>query len=189
MNRYFKYNYIVQNYQLSKFNIYNKEKFISINELEVNAGHFKPNNLYVEHGLLLSNITSLTPQTVLFKHGKRLKNTVLLKTKISSIYKWEVLDNFLNLFIPLIGDLKQPYLKRSKHESYKYSWRIRNFFEWEDSNILLSERVLKKNIFLPIFFNITLKNKDNIKKYNYMVEQVLRMFRIPIKLYKRTKEQ
>lgn len=187
MNRYHKYNHIIQNYQLSKFNIYNKEKILNINELEINAGHFKPNNLCVEHGLLLSNITSLTPQTVLFKHGKRLKNTVLLKTKTASFYKWQILDNFINLFVPLIGDLKQPFIKRSKYESYKYSWRIRNFFEWEDSNILLSERVLKKNIFLPLFFNITLNNKYNLKKYNYIAEQVLRMFRIPIKLYKKFK--
>jgi len=87
MNRYHKYNHLVQNYQLSKFNIYNKEKTINISELEINAGHFKPNSLNVEHGLLLSNVTGLLPQIVLFKHGKRLKNTVLLKTKISSINK------------------------------------------------------------------------------------------------------
>lgn len=182
--RYKKYNHLLKNYQLSKFNIYSSNEFIDIKKIDIQSGHFKPSNLYVEHGLLLTNLTMTLPQVKLFKHGKREKNTALLSTTISSASKWAVIDNFIHIFIPNIPDLKIIKFKREKFESFYYSWRIRNFFEWEDYNILLSDRALKKNVFLPLYFNIALKNISNLK-YNNQAEQFLRMLRLPISFYKK----
>jgi hypothetical protein len=57
---------------------------ISIKNLDILAGHFKPTGTFVEHGLLITNICGQIPYTELFKHGKRLKNTVTVQTSVSS---------------------------------------------------------------------------------------------------------
>lgn len=178
MVRYQKYNYLTQNFQLSKFRVYKNNQLVSFSRLEIQAGHFKPNSTHVEHGLLLANISGQVPVTELFKHGKRLRNSVLIKTTIQSKWKWAVIDKFLNTFLPAISDLTTYKSKKSK--TFGYSWRIRNFFEWADADSLLAERILKKDIFLPLFFNVYLTDTQS-QKTN---EAVLRMLRIPANLYK-----
>jgi hypothetical protein len=84
MLRYQKYNYLTQNFQLSKFHVYNSNNLVSFSKLEIQAGHFKPNSTHVEHGLLLANLSGQVPVTELFKHGKRLRNSVLIKATIQS---------------------------------------------------------------------------------------------------------
>lgn len=178
MFRYQKYNYLVKNLQLSKIKVYKPSELVSINSLDIQAGHFKPTNTFVEHGLLVTNISGQTPVTILFKHGKRLRNTVTINNSIQSKWKWAVLDKFLNTFLPVIGDLKSYKTKKSKASTY--SWRIRNFFEWNDADPLLSERIMKKDVFLPLFINMNL-TKSKSQKQN---EDFLRMLRIPANLFK-----
>jgi hypothetical protein len=82
MLRYQKYNYLAQNFQLSKFQMFKNKDLVSVLKLDIQAGHFKPNTTHVEHGLLVANITGQVPVTELFKHGKRLRNSVLIKTSV-----------------------------------------------------------------------------------------------------------
>jgi hypothetical protein len=186
MSKYYKYNYIVKNYQISKFNNFNNNNILDLSYISVNAGHFKPSSVYVEHGLILSNISFSVPKVKLYKHGKRQKNTIELYSNSSSYIKWNTLDNILNMFLPLISDIKQMNFKRQKFESLKYSWRIRSFFEWDNLNILLSERVLKKQIFLPLNIDIKLKTvqKQSYNIDNYIIEQTMRMYKLPIEFKK-----
>lgn len=178
MFRYQKYSYLVKNLQLSKSKVYEPTNLVSINNLNIQAGHFKPSNTFVEHGLLVNNISGQIPVTSLFKHGKRLRNTVTIKNSVQSKWKWAVLDKFLNTFLPAIGDLKSYKTKKSK--SLIYSWRIRNFFEWADADPLLSDRIMKKDVFLPLFIDVNL-TKSTSQKQN---EDLLRMLRIPANLFK-----
>jgi hypothetical protein len=174
--RYQKYNYLTKNFQLSKSKVFKMTNLISIKNLDILAGHFKPTGTFVEHGLLITNICGQIPYTELFKHGKRLKNTVTVQTSVSSKWKWAVLDKFLTSFLPSISDLRGYTSK--KHKSSLYSWRIRSFFEWADADVLLSDRITKKDAFLPLFVNITLNSKYS-QKFN---EDYLRMLRIPARL-------
>jgi hypothetical protein len=176
--RYQKYNYLTQNFQLSKSKVFKTTKLISIKSLDILAGHFKPTSTFVEHGLLLTNICGQIPYTKLFKHGKRLKNTVTIQTSTSSKWKWSILDKFLTSFLPSISDLKEYNSKKSKLSLY--SWRIRSFFEWADADVLLSDRVTKKDTFLPLFVNVNLNHKHSQK----LNEDYLRMLRIPVNLFK-----
>lgn len=179
MLRYQKYNYLTKSLQLSKSKTYESNKLVSISSLNIQAGHFKPTSTFVEHGLLVTNISGQIPTTNLFKHGKRLRSTVTIKNSIKSKWKWAVLDKFLNTFLPVIGDLKSYKTKKSK--ALTYSWRIRNFFEWADADPLLSERIMKKDVFLPLFVDVSL-TKSMTQKQN---EDLLRMFRIPANLFKK----
>jgi hypothetical protein len=181
MTRYSKYNYIIKNYQISKFNNFDNKDVLTIDTIAVNAGHFKPSLVYIEHGLILSSISFSIPKASLYKHGKRQKNTIELYSDSSSNLKWSTLDNILNIFLPLIGDIKQMHFKRQKFESLKYSWRIRNFFEWDNLNILFSDRILKKQIFLPLSINFKFKSESNNNFINnFIIEQVMRMYKLPI---------
>jgi hypothetical protein len=84
MLRYQKYNYLTQAFQLSKFQMFKNKDLVSLAKLDVQAGHFKPNSTYVEHGLLVANIVGQVPVIELFKHGKRLRNSVLIKTSVQT---------------------------------------------------------------------------------------------------------
>jgi len=84
MSRYQKYNYLTQNFQLSKFQVFKCNNLVSLIRLDIQAGHFKPNSTYVEHGLLVANIVGQVPSIELFKHGKRLRNSVVIKTSVQT---------------------------------------------------------------------------------------------------------
>jgi hypothetical protein len=84
MSRYEKYNHILQSLQLSKHNIYRVSKLVTVSNLRVQAGHFKLNGFFAEHAIMLLLLTGQMSKTELFKHGKRLKNTVLLSSDISN---------------------------------------------------------------------------------------------------------
>lgn len=179
MLRYQKHNYLVQSWQLSKLSIYKLNDLIQISKIEIQAGHFKPSGTHVEHGLLVMNIAGQTPKVEMFKHGKRERHTLLIKTIAMSYWKWAIIDKLVHVILPMIGDLRTPKHKKSDLVADTYSWRVRNFFEWADSDVLLSDRILKKDIYLPLFFNITLSSK-NAHQQN---EHALRMFRVPVMLY------
>ena len=84
MFRYQKYNYLTQGFQLSKFQMFKNSDLVSLVKLDIQAGHFKPNSTYVEHGLLVTNITGQVPEIKLIKHGKRLRNSIIIKTSIQT---------------------------------------------------------------------------------------------------------
>jgi hypothetical protein len=180
MFRYQKYNYLIQNFQLSKLKIFNASNLVTLDAFGIQAGHFKPNSIYVEHGLLVAGLTGQVPSIELFKHGKRLRNTALIKTSAIGIFKWAILDRFLNLFLPTIGDLKTFKTKKPTLVSSEHSWRVRSFFEWPDADVLLSDRILKKDVFLPLFVNISLSSRSHLYS-----EQMLRMLRIPATFYRK----
>jgi len=83
MVRYQKYNYLTNSFQLSKSNTFKSNTFISVTNLQVQAGHFKLNSFHGEQGLLLTSLTNQFPKLDVFTHGKKLKNTVLLTSNIN----------------------------------------------------------------------------------------------------------
>jgi hypothetical protein len=84
MLRYQKHNYLVQNWQLSKLPFYNFNHMYTVSKIDIQAGHFKPNNTNVEHGLLVMNLSGQAPKIEVFKHGKRERVTLLIKSTASS---------------------------------------------------------------------------------------------------------
>ena len=84
MLRYQKYNYLAKNFQLSKSKVYSSFNLVTVESVTIQAGHFKPASTFVEHGLLVANISGQIPITSLFKHGKRLRHTVTIKNSIQS---------------------------------------------------------------------------------------------------------
>ena len=120
MYRYHKFNYLSQNFQLSKSNSYEVKGLISVRKILVEVGHLRPNNSYPEHGLLMTELSSQTPKTSLVKHGKRLRNTIILKSTISSKNKWAFLDKLLNIIAPLISDLQEVKVARHSKSSALY---------------------------------------------------------------------
>ena len=77
--------------------------------------------------------------------------------------------------MPLISNISMVSQKRKNKLTSKYSLRIRSYFELEEIDSLITDRIIKRDIFLPLFFNIKLKNKGKLNNENY-----LRMLRLPI---------
>jgi hypothetical protein len=174
MPRYEKYNYILSSLQISKFSIFNKKEITTIKTISAQAGHFKLNAFYGEHSLLLSSLAGKLPKINLFKHGKRQKNTVLLTAKVTNNLKWFTIDKFLNEWFPSTSDININKQKNTKTLTNFYSLRIRNVFELDEANVIVTERIIKRNIYLPIFLNILLSKKNKVNNKVY-----LRMLRLP----------
>ena len=177
MTRYEKYNSLLKSFKISKSPIFKANDIVSLDSLDVQAGHFKLNSFFGEHGLLIANLTGQYPNVKIYTHGKRLKNTVLASTKINTNKKWEILDRIINDLFPTISDVSLSKHKRAVNKSQNYSFRVRNFFEYEDFSALLTERLLRRDIYLPLFVNVQLTNNSNNENY-------LRMLRLPIQFYK-----
>ena len=79
----------------------------------------------------------------------------------------------------MVGDLHTPKYRKAKDVSSKYSWRFRSFLEWSEASALLSDRVLKKDVYLPLFFNLGLSSNGS----NQQNEHAIRIYRTPIVLY------
>lgn len=73
--------------QISKHSIYTLDNTISVKSVKVDVGHLKPNSAYPEHGLLLTELAGQAPCAHLVKHGKRLRNTIILNSTVSSSRK------------------------------------------------------------------------------------------------------
>jgi len=181
MLRYQKHSYLVRGWQLSKSPIYRLSDLVELSQINIQAGHFRPGSTYVEHGLMVMNLTGQTPKVEIFKHGKRERHTLLVKASSSSKWRWAIYDRFIHSILPMVGDLSTPKHRRSELVSSMYSWRLRNFFEWADADPLLSDRVLRKDIYLPLFFNLSLSSGSS----HLQNEHVMRMYRTPVTLYKK----
>lgn len=77
--------------------------------------------------------------------------------------------------MPLISNISIVSQKRKNKLTNKYSLRIRSYFELEEVDSLITDRIIKRDIFLPLFFNIKLNNTNKLNNENY-----LRMLRLPI---------
>lgn len=90
-----------------------------------------------------------------------------------------VLNKIINYIMPMIGDLRTPKHRRTKLVGSTYSVRIRSSFELADSDPLLSDRVLRKDIYLPLLLILRLSSPIS----HQQVEQTLRMYRFPAVFY------
>lgn len=181
MLRYHKHSYLVRGWQLSKSPIYKLSDLVELSRIDLQAGHFRPGSTYVEHGLMIMNLSAQAPKVEVFKHGKRERHTLLIKITSSSNWRWAIYDRFIHSILPLIGDLSTSKHRRSEQIGSMYSWRLRNFFEWAEADSLLSDRALKKDIYLPLFFNLYLSSRLS----SLQNEHVMRMYRTPVVLYRK----
>jgi hypothetical protein len=77
--------------------------------------------------------------------------------------------------LPSTSDIIINKQKNIKELTNFYSLRIRNIFEGYEVNTLVTERLIKRNIYLPLFLNIYLSTKNMINNKTY-----LRMLRVPV---------
>jgi len=84
VSRYQKYNNLIGRYMLSANNIYSAKEIPSIKKVKLQAGHFKLESLYVEHGLILANLANQLPKVLRYNHGKKEIETVLLTTEVNA---------------------------------------------------------------------------------------------------------
>jgi hypothetical protein len=174
-SRYFKYNYLLHNYILSKQNLYEVAKLPKLIKLDITAGHYKLNGLFVEHGLVLLSITGKLPVLRSFLHGKRLKRTLTLQTSFfDGPNSFKFLDKFVNLILPNTEDLVQSTQHRVRTTSYE--WRTRYYFEGPELGNFVSDRLARRGVFMPLSILVTFQ-KDLMAATS---ELYLRMLRLPL---------
>jgi hypothetical protein len=82
-----------------------------------------------------------------------------------------------------VNDLSLISQKQNYNFKNTYNFRLRNYFELEEIDSFITDRILKRDIFLPLFFEIALCNNNNkINNENY-----LRMLRLPFYFNKNKK--
>lgn len=179
MSRYYKWNYLASNFLLSK-KVTSDIIVPIVNVLSVSAGHYSPLQLNPEHGLILSSITFQTPSVNIHIHGKRKKLTTTLNLNSTFANAINILDYFISILLPSISDIQQLKVKRQVSQNH-YGFDLFAYFELADTSPFVSERLLsKRDIFIPLSFQLTLKNS----KCSRLNEAYLHMFRLPFQFYK-----
>jgi hypothetical protein len=114
----------------------------------------------------------------MFQHGKRQRRTALLHAAISRKLMLRFLDKFINIVIPAIGE-SQMYHQRRRYSQISYQFRFQRFFEHDEIASLLTDRLLQRDIFIPLTLHLRL-NKVSMQAH----ETLLRILRLPLQLYK-----
>jgi hypothetical protein len=178
-SRYKKYSLLANNYLISKTNNYNFTSIVSLQSFQVEFGHFKFVTLATEHALLMLALFNAKPIVKLFKHGKRLKRTVLLTSLQQNNNAYIVLDKLIHVLMPRMSDLITIKQKKIAKKSNTFIFSFKNYFETEEMLPFLTDRILRKEIFLP--FNVRLVLNNN----NYQINSMyLNMLRMPVLFYK-----
>ena len=176
-SRYLKYHYLLNSCLLSKQNLYKSDELPRITRLNVTAGHYKLNGLFIEHGLIFLSLMSRTPVLKLFLHGKRLKRTFTLQTSFfNKAGSLKFLDKFINLTLPNMEDLVQSTQHRRLNVAVGYEWRTRYYFEGPELSNFVSERLVRRGVFMPLSI-LVLFQKDLAIASS---ELYLRMLRLPV---------
>jgi len=154
---------------LSKLKIFTHSNNLipSVTSAQIEAGHFRLNHAHPEHSLILSALTGKAPLTKLYTHGKRRRNTITISSSISR--PLHIIDKLLTYTLPHIEDVDMVLRKSSSF----YSWRVRRYLSTPETDNLISDRILRKEIFMPLFINIHMNHEQH--SHNY-----LRMLRFPI---------
>lgn len=177
--RYLKYNFILQSFLISKTSNYDNVNLVNVSSIKFSLGHFKLTSMYPEHGLIFIGLSGQKPTVSFFSHGKRLQKTVLLSSSFNSeLAIYEFVDRFVNVILPNIHDLRIVKLKRQNNNCY--TWHLKKYFEWEEVDNFISDRLILKPFLVPI----TLELKTN--GYFLDSQNYLRMLRFPFIFYKNT---
>lgn len=175
MTRYNKWNYICQNFIISKSNSYLIQNTPLVENIVFTTGHYQLNNLFTEHGLIFKDLSLQSPLISLHVHGKRRRLTATLRTNINQKNCWFFIDKLVNITFPAIGEFRAIKVKKVSKDS-SYICYFRKYFDYHDSTSFVSDRTIAKT---DVFSPITIK--FNINKYvpSYINETYLRMLRIP----------
>jgi len=105
---------------LSANNIYSVKEIPTIKKVKLQAGHFKLENLHVEHGLILANLANQLPKVLRYKHGKKETETVLLTTEVNGPSLWSVIDKLTNIVLPYMEGIEDSKQKRPQAKSFSF---------------------------------------------------------------------
>ena len=177
VSRYYKYNFILQSFLISKSSTFNKINLPKITNVNFSFGHFKLTHVYPEHGLIFIGLSGQKPTINFFIHGKRMQKTVLLNTSFNSdLAIYEFIDRFVNVILPSLHDLRIVKLKRQTNKCY--TWHLKKYFEWEEVDGFISDRLISKSFLVPM--SLELKTSG----YYLDSQNYLRMLRFPFIFYK-----
>lgn len=180
--RYKKYQYLTISYCLSKISSEYNLNDIRLTSIVVTAGHFKPAGLYPEHSLLFSSLIGKSPLLKTYVHGKRLRRTVTLVSNLSYNKSILFVDKFVNEILPASVDFTAFYFKPSV-KIKNLTCHFKYYFELDELAGLISERLFKKDIFIPLCLQFVFS--DNVGSL-LQQELCLRIMRLPFMFYKTT---
>jgi hypothetical protein len=187
MNRYQKYNYLAQSFIASKSSLSFTYQPVNVQHLQVQAGHFRFNRVFAEHGLILTDVSNQIPKAQVFAHGKKKQDTILLSADIGGKNIWPFLDKFINFVLPTmraVGNVPGLETVKMRRANGVYVWRVRKYFELASSFHFMTARIVKREVYLPLFLSIDLAKGT----LGAGVDEVyLRMLRLPFIFYKRKK--
>jgi hypothetical protein len=177
--RYSNYHLLIGGFLISKIGSCSAKNLPHLKSLKIEGGHFKLASLHVEHGLIFSALAGQPPMVEVFVHGKRRRPTALLSaTLLSGRNMNPVLDKFINVTLPNVEDLGDLQLGKPLARDSTYTWRLRKYFDWVEVSDFLSDRILRKEIFMPLFMHLHLRSGPP----HHINEFYLRMLRVPLSL-------
>jgi len=183
-NRLYYYSLFIASARHAKFNSFSSKCITKLLRVDISAGLYKPNHVYLQHSLILTSIMG-TPVSVYHQtHGKRRKRTVRLNAQVLQYQMWAVLDKLMQELFPVFMNYKTPKWRKNLQSS-SYSMRIRQKYAiYEDFEDLVDPILYDsyKGIYLPLTIHFQFYQGASS---HMMCENYLRSVKIPASFYTR----
>lgn len=187
LSRYEKFIWLTVGFNYHKLN-YGRISTIAqqLFQLNIQAGLYKINNIFLQHSFLLSALTG-QPSLINFQtHGKKRKKTLNFSAILLKTYYLFFLDKFLHELLPSFVDFKffkfhkNKYCNKYNAYSLRFRYRI-GFFPEFDNLIETSFYNSYRSIYLPLTIHFIFNTFEPLCFH----ELFIRMLRMPIFWYKR----
>jgi len=158
-SRYSAWSKILLNFLNSKFLLSHDDVIKSLIEnTNIAAGLYRPNEVFIEYGLMLANLTSAPFTTRYEVHGKRQRRTLSFRSKLRGDNSFLFINKFINEVILKFFDFKTLWSRRELNfNQMSYTFHIAKMFsQIVDIDDLVENKMYDKHrsIFLPLMVSI-----------------------------------
>lgn len=186
-NRFELYNVQLQEYLGVKSPAFQYKTGIEFSSFKIKAGLYKPSALFIQHSLVLASITGLAPIVNTQVHGKRKRRTNSLNVGLYGKQQiWPFYDKFLHELVPFMFELGTSKIRegRASVRAKSINIRLRKKLgaQTEFANLVSATmQDTYRGIYLPLTISLIFKE---FTRYT-LVENYLRMIRLPLILFRR----
>jgi hypothetical protein len=176
--RYERMQPLFKGYLASKFWLTDRPGF-GLGAVQVSAGPFRPHEVSMEHGHILSVVTGAPWSPTSQYHGNRKHATVTLNASLVGPRAWDFHDKYITEFLRFAFEYETPKHFRPRRElSRVFTWRYREKFRADPEYEMLVEGFMwdtHRGKFLPLSVSYSITGAYT----NIVTENLMRMARLP----------
>jgi hypothetical protein len=191
LNRFELYETQMQGYLAIKSLSFQHKPDVKLSTVKVKSGLYKPSALFTQHSLILTSITGIAPIVNSQVHGKRKRRTNSITSLLQGdSHVWPFHDKFLHELVPLMFEFSVAKIRKGNKtrsvKSVNLRFRKKIGSQIEFSSLVNSNmQDTYRGIYLPLTLSLIF---NEFNRYS-VIENYLRMIRLPVLLFRRGARQ